>query len=114
MLLRAIFVVGAAAAFLDAALIMVSLQFGAGGATVAVSSVVALLLIGAAALLLGTDRHLVRARSVARNLGDPRLCDPLERLSRHLGLAGFAAVLVMLLLLAMILQRMGEGFAVFG
>lgn len=114
-LFRGAFWVAACLAIVDAALIVLSsLQHA--GAMLAVSIVVGGVFLAGGGLLIGLERTLsgaVRAASAIEGQGDD-LRRSLRALTLFLTIAGLAVAGILGIALSGILQRMGEGFAVFG
>ena len=106
-------ITSAVLALADAVLIMGSNIFESGGRAMGVSIVVASLLALVSGLVLGIEKHLRRSLRASEGQGGA-LADALAGLTKCLVLAGAGVGLILLLLLAMIVQRMSEGYAVFG
>jgi hypothetical protein len=114
-LFRGAFWVAVCLAVIDAALIVLSsLQHAP--AMLPVSAVVGGVFLAGGGLLIGIERTLsgaVRAAGAMEDQAD-NLRRPLRALTLILTIAGLAVAGVFGIALSAILQRMGEGFAVFG
>jgi hypothetical protein len=114
-LFRGAFWIAACLAAMDAALIVLS-SLRHGGAMLPVSAAVGGVFLASGGLLMGIERALsgaVRAAGGTEDQGD-ELRRPLRALTLLLTVAGLAVAGVLGIALSGILQRMGEGFAVFG
>jgi hypothetical protein len=81
-----------------------------------ISLVVGAVFIGVGVLLIGIRRHVVAIATLANGQDgtDPRLAAHINRLLAHLLAAGASLVVVLGLLTYGIVERINQGFAVFG
>lgn len=81
-----------------------------------ISLVVGAVFIGVGVLLIGIRRHVVAIATLANGQDgtDPRVATHINRLLAHLLAAGASLVVVLGLLTYGIVERINQGFAVFG